>query len=120
MARTALTLYDLDSDGLNPTFVAATADGHAFNNEGANVFLWVKNDNASAVTVTIATPIQLDGEDLADKTVSVPASEERLIGLFPRHIYNQDDTAGDTGILRACFVNYSIQSSVTVAAVRIP
>lgn len=118
MARAALTIQTINSDGLYPTLVAATADGHAFDNSGQNVLVYVLNEDASPVDVTFETPITIDGEAVDDKVVAVPAGEFKIFGPFKRGWYNQDDSAGDTGIAKAVFVDTSTQTSVTYGAMQ--
>lgn len=119
MARTELAVQDCVVAGLNPTMTAAIADGHAFVNLGENIFLYVDNGGGSAVAVTIETPGTVDGNAIADLSVSVPAGESRFIGPFKRSVYNQDDSAGDTGLDKVVFVDTDIQTSVTYAAVKV-
>lgn len=118
MARTELTLQTCIRTGLNTSYSAAQADGHAINNVSHKTFIHVVNDNASACTVTVTTPNTVDGQAIADLTVSVPASEERMIGPFPHAVYCKNDSA--LSIVHAVWVDYSVQASVTVAAVKLP
>lgn len=106
MARTDLSVQRITTDGLNPAYTAANADGHSIDND-AHMFLHVKNGDASAHTVTVVTPRQVDGLDVADLTVSVPAGEERIIGRFSTATFG-----------RSVDVNFSAVTSVTVAAFR--
>jgi hypothetical protein len=113
MARQALVVQRCTAAGLEPTYSAASVDGHAAINDGRTV-LHVKNGDAASVTVTIQTPYQRDGLDLAERTVEVPAGEDRFIGPFARRIYNQSGT--DAGKI---YVDYSGVTSVTVAALQV-
>lgn len=95
MAEGTLTLKSIVAAGVNPAGVAPTAtDGDGFQNNG-NVFLYISNGNAGAVVVTIdayptgnTTP-KPDGLTVADRTISIPAGERRMIGPFPPSIYNR-------------------------------
>ncbi|MGW3152776.1 hypothetical protein [Streptomyces sp. NPDC001089] len=81
---------------------------------GAGTFLYVKNANAAACTVTLTTPGQVDGRlAIADSTFSVAASTG--IGIIPLipGLY-ADPTTG------LATINYSVTASVTVAVVRVP
>jgi hypothetical protein len=119
MARVALTLQDAVRTGLNPTFTAATVDGHGFDNSSERVILIVKNDHATTpTTVTIATPGTIDGLAITDLAVSVPATSMRIIGPFPSAVYAQND--GTLSIKKCVYVNTSSQASVTYAAVKVP
>lgn len=118
MARTALAVQEAVLTGLTPTFSAATADGHAISNPDEKVAIYVKNASASPITVTIATPATVSGLAITDLTVSVPAAGERLIGPFPKGLFNQDDS-GVSGVEEAVFLNTSAQASVTYAALKV-
>lgn len=81
---------------------------------GSGTFLYVKNANAAACTVTLTTPAQVDGRlAVADSSFTVAATTG--IGIIPL-IYNlyADPTTG------LATINYSVTASVTVAVVRVP
>ncbi|MFF2383767.1 hypothetical protein [Streptomyces sp. NPDC058108] len=81
---------------------------------GGGTFLYVKNANAAACTVTLTTPGTVDGRlAVADSTFSVAANTG--IGVIPliTSLY-ADPTTG------LATINYSVTSSVTVAVVRVP
>lgn len=119
MARTALTLQTSTRPGTAITFTAATADGRAFDNENENVLLLVKNDSGASVTVTIDTPATVDGLALPDQGGSVAAGAIKVFGPFNKSLYVQDDRAGDTGLQYAVFVDTSVTTSISLAAVKI-
>lgn len=107
MARTALTPQVITRAGIAPTYSAANVDGHSWPNSG-NQLLQVKNASGSPVTVTFPIPVMVDGQAVASKTVSVPATTgDRLIGPFAPGQYNQLN--GDLN------VDFSAVTSVTVA-----
>jgi hypothetical protein len=109
MARQTLTVQTIDLDGLEATYTAANGDGHSFANDG-RVLLHVKNGDAADKTITVQTPATVEGVDVAEVTVTVPAGEERFIGLFSRKIFNQSG-----GVV---YVDYSATTSVTIAALK--
>jgi len=109
MARTTLSIQDIVRSGLNPSYEAANADGESVDNNG-RVFLHIKNGSGVSVTVTIQTPGTVDGLAVADRTVVIPAGEERMPGVFPPADYNQSDGA--------VYVDFSAVTTVTVAAIR--
>ena len=89
MARTNLAVTPITRAGVLAAGVVGTADGHMFANSGEE-FLEVVNANATvARTVTIVTGGQLEGSEIADQTVSIPAASRRLIGPFPPRSFNQ-------------------------------
>jgi hypothetical protein len=118
MARVELPVQNTLSSGLKATYTAATVDGHAFDNQDGKVVLHVKNGGGVAVTVTAVTPGTVDGMAVPDRTVSIPAGEDRFIGTFRRSIYNQDDSLV-SGVKNAVVVSTSVQASVSYAALRV-
>jgi hypothetical protein len=110
VARGSLAVQQIKSDGLSPVYTPATADGHAFVNDG-EVALHVINGGASPVTVTIETPLTIDGLAVSDRTITIPAGEERFVGGLSPRTYNQADGT--------VFVNAAPQTSVTYAALRV-
>jgi len=109
MARTEITVQQSSLAGITPTFNAAIADGHMFKNDG-NVIIEVKNAAGADVTVTIQTPAKVQGIDLAEITVTVPATTgHKLIGPFDPSLFNQSN-----GMV---YVDYSSATAVTIMAV---
>ena len=92
MARTELTVETIDRDGLTPTMTPLAADGHSFLNDGRLTRLLVVND-ATAFVLTIQTPKTVDGLEVADRPISIPASATVELGPFPADTYNQSDGA---------------------------
>lgn len=113
MAKVALTLQAISTSGTTLSFGAANADGYAIDNSSGRAALYVKNGGGSPVTVTLEIPGTIDGVAKADKTVSVAAGSEKLIGFFPRSIYDQ--TEPDTSQANSVAVTFSGVTSVTVA-----
>ncbi|MBC7193861.1 hypothetical protein [Marinobacter sp.] len=94
--------------GLAPTFVAASAGGDSFVNDGKTV-LHVKNGGASEITVTVNSQQPCNYGFDHDVTVAVPAGGERIIGPFRQDRFNNSDGQ--------VMVSYSAVTSVTVAAI---
>ena len=90
MSLTTLTVQEIVRTGLSPTLGAANTDGSYVPNNG-RVFLDVRNVNAAARNVTIATPGTVDGLAVADRTVNVAIGsvtpQQKLIGPFPPETY---------------------------------
>lgn len=109
MANPTLTLQQETLSGVAPNFVAATAGGDSFANDG-NTSLRVKNGSASPITVTINSPTQCNMGFTHNVAVTVAAGAEQDIGPFPPSRFN--DQYGNVN------VTYSASASVTVAAVQ--
>lgn len=97
--------------GLNPTYASAAAGGDKCE-VGDRNFLHVKNGSASSVTVTLTATAAVRGQAVANLTVAVPASGERMIGPLAADLL-QNQTDG------LCAVGYSASATVTVASLRI-
>ena len=114
MARGTLAVQPIVNTGLEPTYTAADAvDGHEFENDG-KTFLHVAN-GATAVEVTVSANYSREGLTLPDLSVTVSASESRMIGPFDKIVFNQD--GADKGKV---FVDVDDASNVTLAAIRLP
>jgi len=88
----ALTTKTIVRTGLVLTTLAITptaTHGNKFWNNG-KTFLMVNNGSGDAITVTINTPSQVAGLDIAELTVSVAAGARTAIGPFTTD-FNQND-----------------------------
>lgn len=111
MARTALTVTDLDDAGVAPAAVPGTVDGHKARNHG-DLILVLKNGGAGAHVVTIPTPNTVDGLAIADRTISLAAGQTKYASEFTPEDYNQ--SGADAGMI---YIDYdATQSEVTVVA----
>lgn len=117
MARATPALQAVPYAGLRAAHTAVTVDGDVID-YGRN-YLSVINGGAVPVDVTIVTPGTVDGDlALADRVVTVSVSPiPVLIPLTSTH-YRQPYGAGVGGAdAGKVYVNYSVQASVTRAAV---
>lgn len=105
-----LSVQTISRDGLTPTMSAAAGGGDKFSNN-AKTWLHVVNGGGSPITVTIATEGAYDGLAVPDREVAVAAGAVKLIGPFPKDLYNDDDDNVN--------VSYSGTTSVTVAAIKL-
>ncbi len=108
---TTIAVFETDLVGDDPTFVAATAAGDDFPNDGKTIFV-IKNGGGSPITATFAdtgssSPAEANSFD-ADVDVIVTNAEEEWIGPFDKRRFT-DSVA----------VTYTADTSVTVAAVRV-
>ncbi len=92
MADTAEAVKQIIKEGLEPTYTGSLslANEYQSRNDG-RLFLHIKNAGGSPDTVTIVTHPQVDGNEIADLAVVVPAGEERMIGPFVPNVYNDSD-----------------------------
>jgi hypothetical protein len=116
MAKTTLTVNQLDRDGLDldTALGAANADGSYFVNDG-RVIIAVKNTDSGTPVVTFETPNLVDGLAIADLTLTMAAGnvtpDHKLIGPFPPSIYN--DAQGRVE------VEFSAVTNLSIAAIRV-
>ena len=85
-----LAVQSISRAGYEPTYAAADVAGDAFPNSGKE-FIHVLNGDVSSHTVTVAIVRQIDGLSPTARVVTVPASEDRMIGPFPTGDYNDGD-----------------------------
>lgn len=111
MPRTALTVQTTSRAGLAAVYSPADAvNGNDFPNTGGE-FLHVKNTGAAPVTLTIPTPVTIDGLAVADRTVSIPATTGDLfIGPFDNSFYG-----GNDGRVQ---LDWSAATGVTIAVLK--
>ena len=77
-------------DGITPSYEGSlsTGDTHQVNNDG-EVFLQFKKSGAADCVVTVQTPGSVDGNAIAELTVTVPASTgDKMMGPFNPAVYN--------------------------------
>lgn len=103
-----LTIQNATFEGIAPTFVGADVAGDSFKNFGT-VVLHVDNQDTVAKQVTIASNPCNFGE-IHDVVVSVPASEERIIGTFSKERFNDDNNLVN--------VTYDDVTSLSVAVIK--
>ncbi|NUS17090.1 MAG: hypothetical protein HOY69_37805 [Streptomyces sp.] len=107
-----LPIQTVKASGISPTFGAAAAGGDKVPLNAPNTWLHVKNGGGSTVTVTITTQNSAyKGLTIPDRTVTVAASGEQLIGPLDPTLHADINTQASIG--------YSAVTSVTVAAFRI-
>jgi hypothetical protein len=95
MPRTNLASVIPSTSGLDISGGADTAgdvaNGNEFDNDG-NVIIKVRNaDGGSAHFLSVACPLLIDGNVVANVATSIPALATRFFGPFRTAIYNQDN-----------------------------
>ena len=87
MAVVPITAAVVIKTGVDGAPAAAAADGNSVGNNG-KIFLRFVNAHASeARTVTFDATQTVDGLAVADRTLSVPALSERVIGPFAPSVF---------------------------------
>ena len=81
-----LTTQSTSLTGLEATY-AAVAASDTFTNSG-DIFLHIKNGDASDNTVAVVSTKTVEGLAVADVSVVVTAGEERFIGPFDPATFN--------------------------------
>ena len=111
MARTTLTSQQISRTGLTPSYAAVDQpNGNEFLNVDERTYIHVKTAG-SATVLTVPTPITIDGLAVADLSVSIGTSSERIIGPFPLQYYNQTDGK--------VYLDWTVGTSVTIAVIRL-
>jgi hypothetical protein len=104
-----LNTQQMNSAGVALTLAPAAAGGDTADIGNGRTFLWYKNGSGAAITVTLTTPGTVDSDlAVADRTVSVPAAGDRLIGPLNPAVYGP-----------IVSISYSGVTSLTVAAVNV-
>ena len=104
-----LTEQVITRDGIEPSLSSAAGGGDQFLNTG-NQYVEVTNGSGSSITVTFAAQKSVDGLDLPDDTLVVPAGETRKAGPFLPSTFNDSN-----GYLQ---ITYSGVTSLTVGIFR--
>jgi hypothetical protein len=73
--------------------------------------LVIKNGGGSGITLTVVTPVTVDGLAVADLTATIGAGETRMVGPFPPGTYS--DASNNVNL------SYSAVTSVNVAVVKV-
>lgn len=102
----SLTVLKTGLAGADPTYVAADVAGDTFANDG-NTLFHVKNGSGGPLVVTVAAASPCNHGFEHDVVVSVPATDERIIGPFPVQRFG-----------RTVSVTYSGVTTLTVAAIQ--
>lgn len=103
MARVNVPLRIVSIDGPLDLLALETqmdaADGAKFINDGRHR-LYIRNAGVGAHVVTFETPLTVDSLAVSDKTRTIAAGKEAIIGPFRRELFNQISGA-DAGYVYA-------------------
>jgi hypothetical protein len=112
MARVSVATQAVTPAGVAPTFQAGTTDGEIVD-VGANLTLVVRNGGGSSTTLTVQTPMQYQGLDVAEVSLVLAAGATGFVALDPTLF--RRTAAPDAG---RAYVNYTVITSVTVAVIQ--
>lgn len=82
--------------GLEATYEAIGSEGLEFTNSGS---MFIHAKAAASDTLTIVTPFQAEGLELADREIVMGTGDEVFVGPFSRQLYN--DSTGKVKLLSA-------------------
>jgi hypothetical protein len=105
-----LTAATVSRTGVDVAGAAADVAGDEWANTGYE-FVEVKNGSGSSINVTLDIQATLDGAAVTDPVVAVAAGATKIIGPFPKGIYNNSTT----GRAR---IAYSAVTSVTTKVLK--
>lgn len=83
MADIVLARQTVGRSGVDVTYTTLTDSDDYYAANGSGVGLHIKNGGGSAATVTFDTTQTVDGLDLENPTLTVPANSDRFVGGFP-------------------------------------
>jgi hypothetical protein len=107
MARTVLVAQPVTDAGLAATYVAADAANGMTYRLIPHRLLHIKNGGGASITVTITTPLTVNGLAVADRTATVGAGTDQFFSLGVDNAYQQPDGT--------VFIDFSSATTVTVA-----
>ena len=112
MADVTVSPQTISRVGLDPSYTGSldATDNYFVNNDG-RTFLHVKKGTGTDSVVTVVTPGSVHGLAIADLEVTIPTSEERMIGPFPPGTFSDADFNLEFTVTEP--------TNLTVAAVRI-
>lgn len=88
MAATPLTVTAVSKAGAAiATANSNTTDGNTFANDG-RTFLYLSNPGASTAVVTVATGASVGGFAVADQTITLLTTVEKIAGPFDPALFN--------------------------------
>ncbi|MEU1880842.1 hypothetical protein ABZ470_26345 [Streptosporangium sp. NPDC020072] len=112
MARTDLVVRSMPRAGiaLGVGLVAANADGHAFDHSPRRLLV-IKNSNGTAAAATVQIPATVEGQDVVDLPVTIPANDSLLLPPFSA-VYRQANGK--------VYIDYAAPAGLTVGVLEQP
>lgn len=118
--RDVITPTTMSASGVTQTLSAASGDGHKFTNMGEE-FIVVANDYTATITLTVVTGGTVAGLDIEDVDVAISAGQTKLIGPFPKPVFNQPGGSDFNKVYLNwnAAVTGTVANSVTLAVYRL-
>lgn len=111
MARESLTTQQITRDGLALTKTTPPpADGDVI--DSGRTILVVENIGSASITVTVQSPLTVDGLDVQEQIVSIPAGETRYMGPWRESTFGRPAGTSDAGRV---YVDYDTPADVSRA-----
>ncbi|MEU7911319.1 hypothetical protein [Microbispora bryophytorum] len=112
MARTDLSAQPMPRAGkaLDAAVVAANADGNSFDHTGRRMLL-LSNGSDAPAAVTVQIPAMVEGQDVVDLPVTVPANDSLLLPPFSA-VYRQPNGK--------VYIDYADVTDLSVAVLELP
>lgn len=111
MAETLITPQSPVVTGTAPTYEGANVDGNRVDMKTyPRLWLHVKNTNGATRTLTLVTPGTVGGQNIVDRSITIPATTGDLFIPLDRAVKGTD------GI---CHMTWSAVAGVTVAALNV-
>lgn len=103
-----LVAQDMSRAGLKVVYSAAASGGDNFVNDGRQ-FIHCKNNHSVAISVTLSTPITVDGLAVNARTFTVPPGAETYAGPWPVNYYNNSE--------KKASITYSVATAFSLAII---
>ncbi|MFB4284853.1 hypothetical protein ACBJ59_56965 [Nonomuraea sp. MTCD27] len=112
MARTDLAVRPMPRIGvaLGVGLVVANVDGNAFDHTDRRMLL-IKNSNGAPATVTVQIPATVEGQEVEDLPVTIPANDSVLLPPFSA-VYRQENGK--------VYIDYAAPAGLTVGVLEQP
>ncbi|MFI6497175.1 hypothetical protein [Nonomuraea typhae] len=112
MARTDLAARPMPRTGvaLGAGLVAANPDGNAFDHTDRRMLL-IKNSNGTSATAIVQIPTTVEGQDVEDLPVTIPANDSLLLPPFSA-VYRQANGK--------VYIDYAAPAGLTVGVLEKP
>lgn len=119
MSRVSIPVTTVSRSGATPPAQvdADQANGNQLDANDGRTIIEIVSSDAGAQTVAFELPSSLvDGQAVTPKTVTVPAGATRLVGPFPKGLYNDPSAVAADGTLTSDATAPANNDTVTIGA----